>query len=218
MRETPRRADAIANRTALLDAAATLLVRDGYGVSLEAIAREAGVGIGTLYRNFADREQLYAAVVLRAYELVARLAQAAEDAPGAPLDALATFFAQLVEERDRLALPLLGALGPARGHINPLGQQITRSLTAVLRRGIADGSIRPDASATDLIVAGAMLAHAQLPADAWRAAASRIAGILLDGLRTRPDATSLPPALTRTQLDQATAQQAAARPASADLP
>lgn len=200
---TRRRSDAVANRVALLDAAEQVLLRDGPGAPLDVVAREAGVGIATLYRNFADREELCAAVVHRSYELLAALAGEAEHSTARPLDALAGFFDRLMEERRHLALPLLGTPGPLPGQGDPLGPQITRSLTEVLNRGIDDGSVRPDATATDLIVTGAMLAHAQLPADDWDRAARRIVALLLDGLRARPDTPRLPAGLTRGQLDQA---------------
>jgi AcrR family transcriptional regulator len=56
-RPPAKRADAVANRTALLDAAARVLLRDGPGVALDVVARDAGVGIGTLYRSFSDRDE-----------------------------------------------------------------------------------------------------------------------------------------------------------------
>ncbi|WP_413103759.1 TetR/AcrR family transcriptional regulator [Streptomyces sp. Inha503] len=220
-----RRSDAVANRAALLDAAERVLLRDGPAVPLEVVAREAGVGIATLYRNFADREELYAAVVHRSYELVAALAQEAEDSAAPPLDALAGFLHGLLAERHHLALPLLGAPGvpglpgvpgaptpsfadsglpgpPLADEADPLGSRISRSLAAVLKRGVGDGSIRPDATAADLVVTGAMLAHAQLPSDAWGRAARRVAALVLDGLRARPDTAPLPDGLTGTELDR----------------
>ncbi|CDR05721.1 TetR/AcrR family transcriptional regulator [Streptomyces iranensis] len=199
-----RRSDAVANRAALLDAAELVLLRDGPAVPLDVVAREAGVGIATLYRNFADREELYAAVVHRSYELVAALAQEAEDSAAPPLAALAGFLRGLLAERHHLALPLLGAPGPLllADEADPLGSRISRSLAAVLKRGVGDGSIRPDATTADLVVTGAMLAQAQLPSDAWGRAARRIAALVLDGLRARPDTVPLPDGLTGTELDR----------------
>ncbi|MFE5119218.1 TetR/AcrR family transcriptional regulator [Streptomyces sp. NPDC056669] len=221
-----RRSDAVANRAALLDAAERVLLRDGPAVPLDVVAREAGVGIATLYRNFADRDELYAAVVHRAHQLVADLAQEAEARPAPPLDALAGFLDRLLAERRHLALPLLSAPGPRprngadpfgpypqdgadpfgpypHNGADPLGPRISRSLAAVLKRGIDDGSIRPDATAADLVVTVATLARAQLPPDAWDRAARRIAALVLDGLRARSDTTPLPAGLTGAELDRA---------------
>ena len=197
------RPDALANRTALLDAAERVLASQGAGVPLDTIAREAGVGIATLYRNFADRGELLAAVTHRAYELIARFATDAERSPAAPLEAIKQFLLHVIEQRDHLVLPLLGGPQPQADRIDPLAGGITASLTAVLGRGVADGSIRSDAVATDIIVAGAMLAHAQLPHPTWRHAATRQAYLFLDGLRARNGASALPGPLTRHQLNEA---------------
>ncbi|MFE9004879.1 TetR/AcrR family transcriptional regulator [Streptomyces sp. NPDC007875] len=210
-----RRSDAVANRAALLEAAERALLRDGPAVPLDVVAREAGVGIATLYRNFADRDELCAAVVHRAHQLVADLAQEAEASAASPLDALAGFLDRLLAERRHLALPLLSAPGPRpwngadplgphpQDGADPLGPRISRSLAAVLKRGIDDGSIRPDATAADIVVTVATLARAQLPPDAWDRAARRIAALVLDGLRVRSDTAPLPAGLTGAELDRA---------------
>lgn len=203
--EPGQRADAARRRASLLDAAGRVYLRDGPRVTLDTIAREAGVGIATLYRNFADRDQLLTALAVRAYEVVDRLAAhaAAGDLP--PVDALHRLFASLLNERDQLAaLPLLGG-PPAPGErTQDLARRIDRSLTAVLRRGVDAGTVRPDLTASDLIVAGAMLAHPQLPPENWTVAAGRIAALLVDGIRPRTDPTGLPPPpITRPELDTA---------------
>ncbi|WP_405584016.1 TetR/AcrR family transcriptional regulator [Streptomyces sp. NBC_01190] len=185
------RRDAVANRTALLDAAAVVLLREGPRVSLDVVAREARVGIATLYRNFANRDELFGAVARRAYETVAALADEAASSERAPLEAVATFFSRVVEAEPFSALPLIGA--SAEGEYEPIGERISDALDAVLRRGMEDGSIRADASSDDLVVAGAMLARAQLPAADWGPAAGRLIGIIVDGLRERPDVRPLPP-------------------------
>lgn len=197
-----RRADARANRAALLDAAARVVLRDGYAVPLDKIAREAGVGVATLYRNFADREALIAAVVDRSYKLLAELAQAAAQSTAEPLDALEEFLVNVVEQRHRLVLPLLG--GPAvTERINPHSFEISTALQSIIQRGIGAGAIRPDVGAPDIMVAGAMLAPPQLPPDAWRVASRRIATLLLDGLRARPDQRTLPLSFTRAEFSAA---------------
>ncbi|MBB6373805.1 AcrR family transcriptional regulator [Pseudonocardia eucalypti] len=197
-----RRADARANHTALLDAAARVLLRDGYAVPLDRIAHEAGVGVGTLYRNFSDRDELITAVVDRSYKLVAELARAAAESPAEPLDALAGFFAGVVDQRDRLVLPMMG--GPAvTGRINPHSFEISTALQSVIQRGISAGTIRADVGAPDVMVAGAMLGQPQLPPEAWRVASRRIAAVLLDGLRARPDQRELPLSFTREEFSAA---------------
>ena len=81
--ERPLRADAERNRRRLLEAAATVIERDGVEASVEAIAREAGVGMGTLYRRFACKDDLVRAILAERAEitLTEMAAGAAADDP-----------------------------------------------------------------------------------------------------------------------------------------
>ncbi len=90
------RADARANRDRLLEVAAEAFERDGVNASLKAIAADAGVGIGTLYRRFPTREALYIAVHRQE---IARIAARADEllAEGDPLDALRTWLQEFAE-------------------------------------------------------------------------------------------------------------------------
>src|SRR4051794_41710350 len=86
--ERPLRADAERNRRRILEAAATVIARDGVEASVEAIAREAGLGMGTLYRRFACKDDLVPAVLAERAEIT--LAEmAAGGAAGDPRGALA---------------------------------------------------------------------------------------------------------------------------------
>src|SRR4051812_38399232 len=86
--ERPLRADAERNRRRILEAAATVIARDGVEASVEAIAREAGLGMGTLYRRFACKDDLVRAVLAERAEIT--LAEmAAGGAADDPWDALA---------------------------------------------------------------------------------------------------------------------------------
>lgn len=66
--ETPRRADAQRNREALLTATRNVLAQRGLSASMDEIARTAGLGAGTLYRHFPDRDQLFSAVAIEVTE------------------------------------------------------------------------------------------------------------------------------------------------------
>ena len=206
---TPR-SDARSNRAALLAAASRILVGRGPSVTLAVVAAEAGVGIGTLYRNFADREALFDAVSVRSYELIESFAAEAAASTAPALDAIGRFFDHVLEHRDDLALPLLGVPAPHRESVVPIGQRLSALLDQVLERGRRDGSVRPDARSIDLIIAGAMLAQPHLRADVWNAAARRIRTLLLDGLRTDGGRSPMPRGLTRRQLDARLAGQAGA--------
>lgn len=204
---TTTRSDALANRAALLDAATRVLVRDGPAVTLEQVAAEADLGIATLYRHFPSRDELFAAVIHRSYEQIAELALKAQRSRVSAPDALRTFLTRIIASRDRLALPMLGVPQPqpARADTSLLGQQILDSTDDIVQRGIANGTIRADATVIDVIIAMTMLAHAQLPARDWRAVAGRLATIIVDGLRPSEHATPVPPGLTQAQLARAVA-------------
>jgi AcrR family transcriptional regulator len=199
------RSDALANRAALLDAATRIIIREGQTVTLELVAAEADLGIATLYRHFANRDELFAAVIHRSYEQIAELALKAQKSQGPAPDVLRTFLTRIIASRDRLALPMLGAPQPlpVREDTAALGQQILDSTDDIVRRGIAAGTIRADATGIDVIIAMTMLAHAQLPAPSWRAVAGRLATIIVDGLRPSETATPIPPGLTQEQLARA---------------
>src|SRR5690242_10445315 len=90
------RADALRNRDRVLEAAKTVFSAGGSDASLEAVAREAGVGIGTLYRHFPTREALYEAVYRREVEQLGELAESLrKDAK--PVDALRRWLASNIE-------------------------------------------------------------------------------------------------------------------------
>jgi AcrR family transcriptional regulator len=102
------RSDAEANRDRLLAAAASAMTREGRQVPLAVIAAEAGVGVGTLYRKYADRDALMQALEYRAYGLLNQILGdiARRDLPG--LEAIGEFLARTVEIASRLVLPLHG--------------------------------------------------------------------------------------------------------------
>src|ERR1700746_1252969 len=82
------RADAIRNRERVLEAAKSVFSQGGPEASLEAVARRAGVGIGTLYRHFPTREDLYEAVYRREVEQLVELAKHLVETENAPVEAL----------------------------------------------------------------------------------------------------------------------------------
>src|ERR1700731_1505266 len=90
------RADAIRNRERVLEAAKIVFSAGGPDASLEAVARHAGVGIGTLYRHFPTREALFEAVYRREVEQLSELADELKSA-AAPVDALRRWLRSNVE-------------------------------------------------------------------------------------------------------------------------
>src|SRR5712675_269584 len=90
------RSDAVRNRERVLEAAKVVFSAGGSDASLEAVAKHAGVGIGTLYRHFPTREALFEAVYRREVEQLSELAEQLKNAP-APVDALRRWLRSNVE-------------------------------------------------------------------------------------------------------------------------
>jgi AcrR family transcriptional regulator len=182
------RSDAAANRERILDAATIAVRRDGERVPMATIAEEAGVGIGTLYRHYPTRPALLAALTLRSFQLVLQHARAAALSDEAAPAALEQFFERTIAARNQLILPLHGGPVIHDGRIVALRAEIRSLLEQVLARGRRDRTIRPDATPSDIIIAGAMLAQ-PLPNTAdWDQLARRQARIFVAGLA----ATDLP--------------------------
>ncbi|GAA4805713.1 TetR/AcrR family transcriptional regulator [Actinomycetospora chlora] len=175
----PQRADARANRSALLAGAARLFADQGPDVALDAVAREAGVSIATLYRHFPSREALVAETY--AAELAALGEIDLSDGTGA--DALARGLARFVEyARTKRALgDLLRAL-PEGSH-PPAREALLAALERILEAGARDGSLRTDRDARDVL---ALLAGLWTlpPGPDWTERAERLTAFVLDGLRT----------------------------------
>jgi AcrR family transcriptional regulator len=175
------RADAAGNRARIIRAARAA-VAGGGEVRLNAIARQAGVGQGTLYRHFPTREDLLAEVYR---EDVAELVAAAPVllAEHDPVTALARWFDR-VAQYARVKRGVFAAVEVALGQdlaahsLGPLGE----ALTTLLDAGKAEGSIRPDVDARDIILLVGYLTR--LEEAEWEARAGHLLQIILDGLRT----------------------------------
>ena len=157
------------------------------------IAEEAGVGIGTLYRHYPTRPALLAALTRRSFHLVLQHARAAalSDEPAPAV--LAQFFEQTIAARDQFVLPLHGGPVIHDEKIAALQTEIRNLLEQVLARGRHDGTIRPDATSTDIIITGAMLAQPLPHAPDWDRLARRQARLFIAGLA----ATDPPPSGSR---------------------
>src|ERR1700740_432803 len=90
------RADAVRNRELVLEAAKTVFSAGGADASLEAVARTAGVGIGTLYRHFPTREALFEAVYRREVQQLADLAKRLKE-EAEPVEALRNWMRSIVK-------------------------------------------------------------------------------------------------------------------------
>ena len=173
------RADAAGNRARIIQAARALIA-NADEVKLNAIARQAGVGQGTLYRHFPTREDLLAEVYR---EDVGNLVAAAPAllAEHEPLTALALWFG-LVADYARVkrgvfaAVELAVSQDLAAHSLGPIGE----ALTTLLDAGKADGTIRPDVDARDVILLIGYLTRLE-PAE-WDTRARHLLQVVLDGL------------------------------------
>ena len=185
---TPRkpRADAERNRDKLLEAAKAAFAQSGIDVSLEDIARRAGLGTGTFYRHFPTREAIIAAVYQRE---VQQLADSATRllATRAPADALQDWMRSFVDyiATKKIIAPALGAMpGGASALAAASGAKIAGALSALVTRGIGAGEIRADAEPDDLLRALIGFTYGN-SAPEWQASAHRLIGIVMAGLRVR---------------------------------
>ena len=180
------RSDAVKNRERLIEAAREVLGPGGPDASLEAVARRAGVGIGTLYRHFPEREALFRAVFSRDLE---HLADRAEhlDAQGDPVEALRDWLHASVAmvETKRGMLGALSILPTEELKQTCSGQQarIDAALARLLSDGAEAGHVRADVSAEDVIQTMYALCYARAPGPNWRGDVLRTLDIFVDGLR-----------------------------------
>jgi AcrR family transcriptional regulator len=179
----PIRADARANEDKLLAAAAAAFARDGAAATLKGIAKDAGVGIGTLYRRFPTREQLVDATYR--YE-TARLAAGARDLlAGLPADrALRTWMSRVLDylvTKHGMAETLRTLLREDAGLGSLTREQLTGAIEEFRLAGIAQGVLREDVPSSDILMA---LAGATLVTGTpeQRAQAERLLDLLMDGL------------------------------------
>jgi AcrR family transcriptional regulator len=200
------RKDAERNRQRILAAASELFTAHGLGVTLNEIAHYTGVGVGTVYRHFPDREQLIEALFEERLEQTFDLLEEAIEDPD-PWRGLVTFHERALElqARDRgLRELMLGApgapdrLAKVRARLRPLSARL-------VDRARAAGALRADCTPEDLGIVHLMLsavidAGREVAPEAWR----RYFVILLQGLRAEPGPPEpLPvPAVSPPKLDR----------------
>jgi AcrR family transcriptional regulator len=186
------RADAVRNRERVLAAAKAVFSAGGPEASLEAVAKKAGVGIGTLYRHFPTRQDLFEAVYRREVQQLVELAEALQNAQHAPspVDALRRWLRSNVEfvatkkgMSAALALTVQGSSDLAAFTFD----RLTKAVGALLDRAVAAGEIRSDISPEDLLRAlvGMCYMHDQ---PGWQKSVIRLVDVFVDGLRVQAKA------------------------------
>ncbi|MEU9556454.1 TetR/AcrR family transcriptional regulator [Streptomyces fumanus] len=177
--KAPRRPDAAQNRTRIVEAARAALAESDH-VHLNEIAKRAGVGQGTLYRNFPSREALLAEVYRRdVEELVA--AASALLAEHEPVDALRRWLDRVIDYAE-VKRGVLAALEPAAWQdlVADSHNPIEGALGRLLEAGKAAGSVRADVDARGVLQLIAYLSR--LDRREWDSAARPLMSVILDGL------------------------------------
>lgn len=180
------RADAVQNRARLIAAAKEILGQGGPQASLEAVARRAGVGIGTLYRHFPTREALFQAVYEREVEQMLALAEALRsrnDKLEAVRAWLHAYVGLVATKRGLLGTLSVTVSETSRAMYADLAVQTTAAVDGLLQAAVAAGEVRDDVTADDLITTLFALCYARAPEPGWDAQVLRLLDIFIDGLR-----------------------------------
>lgn len=178
------RTDARHNRERILVAAREAFTRLGALASLDDIAKQAGVGPGTLYRHFPSREELLKAVYESEVEKLARAARGFEETlrPVEALRAWMMLFVDFIAEKQLIA-PALNALVEDPQQLYEASSVHTwGAIRALVKRAIESGDIREDLDAIDLLRALIGVANIASSPD-WQQSARRLVDILILGSR-----------------------------------
>lgn len=198
----PRR-DAEANRERVLAAAASAMMREGRHVPLATIAAEAGVGIGTLYRKYPDRNALLQALEHRAYGLLTEILDEISSRDLTGLGAVTEYLARTLDIADQLVLPLHGTPPLTTAEAVAARREIISRLDGFVARGLADGTIGAAVNATDIIVFSALITQPLAHGPNWPRLAARQLAIFVNGL-TRAGRVGIPgPPVTRYDIETA---------------
>ncbi|HTJ69377.1 MAG TPA: TetR/AcrR family transcriptional regulator [Actinospica sp.] len=202
----PLRRDAERNRRLILDAARSVFAQRGLDASLDEVAAEAGLGVGTVYRRFPNRDALIDALF---DEMVLAIQSIVDESAAVPRawDGLVHFITNMLEKqgRDKGLRDVLLSRQPHPGpcevaHDDVVREKVQPLLYDLIDRAQREGDLRPDVTPTDfgvILVASVSMVDFTAPVDpdVWH----RQLSIILDGLRARPDGTTTP--LTLAPLD-----------------
>ena len=176
----PHRADAARNFDAVLDAAAYVFAEQGFDAPLEEVARRAGVGIATVYRNFPTREQLVENVYLTEIESVLAEATVASQLP--PWEGFTRWLRRFVEYLETKRA-VTAAIDPESAVYRACREALSEAGRPLLERAQAAGELRADVDADDVAryVMGAAAVTFASPEQR-----DRMLGVFFDGLRAGP--------------------------------
>jgi len=183
-KERKPRADALRNRERILEEAKRAFTQGGGDISLEDVARQAGVGPGTLYRHFPTRDALLESVYRAEVAKLAQEERRLSDSL-APPDALRSWMLLFIDyiATKKIIAPALNSLvgGPTK-LFESSGAQIKDAIQSLVTRAVASGDIRPDLEPLDLLRALVGVSNVASAPD-WQESAKRLVDILLLGSR-----------------------------------
>lgn len=177
------RADAQRNRERILEAAKEAFGRFGAEASLDDIARQAGVGAGTLYRHFSSREELLKGVYRTEIERLAAAERTLAEKLS-PVEALRSWLLLFVEAiaAKQVIAPALALIGDPKKVFEDSHTRMWEAIRALAGRAVRSGDIRSDLDPTDLLRALIGVAHMATIPD-WQPSARRLVDILIAGSR-----------------------------------
>jgi AcrR family transcriptional regulator len=183
--ERPLRADAERNRQRILDAAAELFAERGLHVSLDEVAERAGVGVGTVYRRFPDRDALIDALLQSRVDEFLEVVERAAANPD-PWEGLIGFIESGAEfhGRNRALKELMFSAPGSREWVDRVRARVKPKVAAMVKAAKEQGKLREDLDVLDvpmleLMLAGAIDFTRDAKPDIWR----RMLGIVIDGLK-----------------------------------
>ena len=178
------RADAERNRDRVLEVAKDAFTRSGPDASLDDIAKQAGVGPGTLYRHFPSREALIEAVYRTEVEkLAAAERNLAETMP--PIEALRAWmllFVDYIATKKIISAALNTLVGDPKRVFGASYNQVWEAMRALVKRAVKSGDIRKDLDPIDLLRALIGVSNVSTSPD-WQQSARRLVEILISGAR-----------------------------------
>jgi AcrR family transcriptional regulator len=183
-RKRQPRADAQRNRERILEAAKEAFTRSGANTSLDDIAKDAGVGAGTLYRHFPTREALLEAVYRTEVEKLAAAQQrfAATMPPVEALRAWMLLFVDYIATKQIIAPALNALIGDSSKLFEGTRHHITGAIDALVNRAVKSGDMREDLEPFDLLRALIGVSYVS-SGPGWRQSARRLVDILISGSR-----------------------------------
>ena len=177
------RADAARNRERVLEAAKVVFSTGGPQASLDAVAREAGVGIGTLYRHFPTRESLFEAVYRREVEQLVEMAGQLADCP-TPVTALRLWLhanVEFVATKKGMAAALAIAAKGSTDLSVYVSERLTGAVGGLMARAVESGELRDDIGPGDVLHMLVALCYGS-NAPGWQTNVLRLLDVFVDGL------------------------------------